>query len=87
MILALIVLTLATVYYISYLANLIVEPQRHAPKRGTTGPKAVPAAGAVMTPGLVALGRALDQYGRGQEPLPLVSGAGEEVRKTQVDRL
>jgi hypothetical protein len=87
MIFLLILASLAAVYYIAPLAEPFVKPERHPPKREAAGLDATSGAAAVLTPGLVALGRALDQYGRGREPLPAASGEGEEVRKTERDRL
>jgi hypothetical protein len=77
MIFILILASLAAVYYIAPLAEPVVKPERHPPK-----PEA-----AVLTPGLVPLGRALDQYGRGREPVETAEDKGEEVRKTERDRL
>jgi hypothetical protein len=79
MILFLILASLAAVYYIS--------PMAEAERRPTTKEAANPEAAGVLTPGLVALGRALDQYGRGRQPPPAGLGVGEEVRKTERDRL
>jgi hypothetical protein len=82
MILFLILASLAAVYYISPMASA-GKPERLA-KRDAASPETE---AAVLTPGLVALGRALDLYGRGRQPPPEGSGAGEEVRKTERDRL
>jgi len=77
MIFVLILAALAAVYYITP-----PKPKRDAARRDAMLDES-----GVLTPGLVALGRALDQYGRGQEPRPGGDGVGEEVRKTERDRL
>jgi hypothetical protein len=87
MIFILILASLAAAYYIAPLAEPFVKPERHPPKREAAGLDAMSGAAAVLMPGLVALGRALDQYGRGREPLPDATGTGQEVRKTERDRL
>jgi hypothetical protein len=81
------ILSLVAACYIAFLADLIVDPERRTPQRKAAGLKAVSGASTVLTPGLVALGSALDQYGRGREPLPAMGLRGEEVRKTERDRL
>jgi hypothetical protein len=68
MTLILILASLAAVYYIAPLAE---EPDSQPPKGQAAGLEAMPCADALLTPGLAALGRALDQYGRGREPLPV----------------
>jgi hypothetical protein len=85
MIVLLILASLAAVYYISPMADRAVKPEGKPPKRGEARLKEV--SEAVLTPGLVALGRALDLYGRGQQPLPAADGVGEDVRKTERHRL
>jgi hypothetical protein len=87
MILILILASLAAVYYIAPLPEPAVKPQRQPPKREAATLEAATGATAVLTPGLVPLGRALDQHGRGREPMSATPGAGEEVRKTERDRL
>ena len=82
MILLLILASLAAVYYISPMAAAAGRPER-LPKRDAENPETA----AILTPGLVALGRALDRYGRGQQPPRAGSRAGEGVRKTERDRL
>jgi Na+-transporting methylmalonyl-CoA/oxaloacetate decarboxylase gamma subunit len=80
MIVFLVLAFLAAVYFIAPMADRAVQPDPTQPKRkGASG-------AAVLTPGLVALGRALDQYGRGQPPQKAL-GRGEEVRKTKQDRV
>jgi hypothetical protein len=87
MVLILILAALAAVYYIAAMADSAVNPGRGPRNRDAVHGVATPGAAGVLTPGLVALGRALDQYGRGQEPRPGGDGVGEEVRKTERDRL
>jgi hypothetical protein len=82
MILFLILASLAAVYYMSPMAAAAGKPERLARTDA-----ADPETAAILTPGLVALGRALDQYGRGRQPPPAGSVTGEEVRKTERDRL
>ena len=74
MIVILILAALAAVYYISPMADRPESPERQPLEREEARLKAISAA--VLTPGLVALGRALDLYGRGQQPLPAADGVG-----------
>src|ERR1017187_9289332 len=76
MIFLLILASLAAVYYIAPLAEPFVKPERHPPKREAAGLDATSGAAAVLTPGLVALGRALDQYGRGRVRAAGLGGRG-----------
>jgi hypothetical protein len=82
MILFLILASLAAVYYIAPMAAAAGKPERLAKPQAPNTETA-----AILTPGLLPLGQALDQYGRGRQPLPAGSGGGEEVRKTESDRL
>jgi hypothetical protein len=77
MIVILILASLAAVYFIAPLAEPAVKPESHPSQQEPE----------VLTPGLVALGRALDQYGRGRNPVRAAGGQSEEVRKSERDRL
>ena len=74
MTLILILALLAAVYYIAPLARPVQKPGSQPPQGQAAGLEAMPGADALLTPGLVALERALDQYGRGREPLPVEAG-------------
>jgi hypothetical protein len=71
MTLILILALLVAVYYIAPLARPVQKPGSQPPKEQAASLEAMLGSDALLTPGLVALERALDQYGRGREPLPV----------------
>ncbi len=62
MLLILILASLAAVYRIAHLAAPVEKREIHPPEAKASGLEAKPVADALLTPGLAALGRALDQY-------------------------
>jgi hypothetical protein len=70
MTIVLILAALAAVYYIAPLAEAASKPGIRPPPETEEKPQSGPDSPAILTPGLLALGRALDQYGRGTEPAP-----------------
>lgn len=82
MIFILILASLAAVYYIAPLAESAVKPERQPPKWKTTpAAEAMSCPAAVLTPGLVALGQVLDQYGRDREQSPEENPVGAKMPK------
>ncbi len=87
MILLFFLASLALVYYIVPRPETTPEAGSHPAEPESNGHGPLTAEASLATPGLLALGRALDSYGRGAEPRRPPMSHAEEQPKLQRDRL
>ena len=87
MILVFLLAAAAAVYYIVPWSEQAGGPSTPRPGEAATARDADGAAHSLATPGLLALGRALDGYGRGEFPRPPRAAKREPVHKRERDKL